>query len=138
MSWEWRGASFKGEARGCLPGPGAPPTGCSLTRLASPTQDRVRHRPSPRGVLRRGDGERLQGGKVSGALLLRGKGMQPASPPPARQARPGLAWGLTTRLFPHSCPWSTPWSPPWAPKQGAPGSPSTGATSTWAPSSRSW
>lgn len=57
------------------------PTGCSLTRLASPTQDRVRHGPSPRGVLGRGDGERLQGGQVSGALLLRGKGMQPAHSP---------------------------------------------------------
>eukprot|EP00069_Balaena_mysticetus_P018035 bmy_00400T0 len=27
------------------------------------------------------------------------------------------------------CPWFTPWSLPWAPRQGAPGSPSTGATS---------
>lgn len=37
----------------------------------------------------------------------------------------------------HSCPWSTPWSPLWAPRPAAPGSRSTGATSTWAPSSRS-
>lgn len=80
--------SVMGRGRGIVRGrsQGAPawppgPTGCSLTRLASPTQDRVRHRPSPRGVLGRGDGERLQGGQVSGALLLRGKGMQPAPAP---------------------------------------------------------
>lgn len=32
------------------------------------------HRASPRAILRRGDSERLQGGQVTGALLLRGKG----------------------------------------------------------------
>uniref|UniRef100_A0A8C0PBK9 Plexin-D1 n=1 Tax=Canis lupus familiaris TaxID=9615 RepID=A0A8C0PBK9_CANLF len=36
--------------------------------------DCVCHRASPRAILRRGDSERLQGGQVTGALLLRGKG----------------------------------------------------------------